>query len=364
MYANWLTPPSVDFTTAFGKGSPTIGGQLDLRITARTQAVLIGVTPAVADRVRSALYSLSWDMGELVLADLGNLRRSGVEFSIPLLRELHGSGIVPILLGADEDFIRAQYLAFGELNRQVGICTVDQSVSLSSAAEVTPARPLDAAIHRKGTPAFHLCHIGAQRHLVDPALAALFERRHFDTFPLGLARAELTELEPAIRDCDVMQFHIGSILHAEAPAQEGWHASGFSLQEASQLCFYGGNSDRMASFGVYGCPSEGDSNTALHLTAAAYAQLAWYFLYGMSLRCNDFPVESKGMTEYVVDTQLRDQVTFWRSPRSGRWWVQVPIDAPAGSPRNRLVSCSERDYQLTREAGKLPDRILSAFVRY
>ena len=364
MYANWLTPPSVDLSPAIGNGIPTVAGRLSPTVSAHTRAVLIGVSPDIADRVREALYGLSWDMGELVLVDLGNLRRPSVEFSIPLLRELHGSGIVPILLGADAAFVRAQYLAFGELNRQVGICSIDQWIGLSTNPAPPTDRPLDAAVHRRGAPAFHLCHIGAQRHLVDPELAALFELRHFDSFPLGLARAELTELEPAIRDCDVMQLHIGGLLHAEAPAQEGYHGSGFSLQEASQLCFYGGNSDRMASFGLYGL-TDGDRNDAAQrLTVAAYAQLAWYFLHGMSLRCNDFPVASSGMTEYMVDTQLRERVTFWRSPRSGRWWVQVPIDAPAGSPRNRLVACSERDYQRTREAGRLPDRILSAFVRY
>ncbi|MBB4077570.1 hypothetical protein GGR28_000171 [Lewinella aquimaris] len=361
MYSTWLSSSPLDPTT-FGPAS--VAGHLTADPSPTTRVALIGVNAATADAVRHHLYSHYWDFGGLDLVDLGNLRKQTIDFTIPLLRELYSAGIVPILLGDQDRMLSAQYLAFGELNRQVGIFAVDQRVNLRSSGELGPDRALDAAIYREAPPVFHLSHAGSQRHLVDPGLEYLFAARHFENYPLGQSRANLADLEPAIRDADLFALGLGAIQWSEAPAQGGHHPSGFSLQEASQLCYYAGNSDRLASFGLYGFDLEHPNQDGRQLTAAAYAQLAWYFLHGLSRRVKDFPVSLTGMAEYVVDTTLAGRLTFWRSPRSSRWWVQVPTETYRGEARNRLVSCSYQDYLTSSKEGKLPDRILSAFSRY
>jgi hypothetical protein len=307
-----------------------------------------------------------WDFPELEIVDLGNLRKPSVEFAIPLLRELHTSGIVPVVLGSDSDLYRAQYLAFAEHSRQVGVFSIDQYLGVSAdAAEVAVMENvLDELVYRSQLPQFHLACAGSQRHLIDPRLPALFASRHYGYYPLGEARADMAELEPPIRDADVLLLEVGALVRADAPAQRGYHASGFSLQEACQLCFYGGNSDRLSSFGIHGFLESEVATENAKLTAAAYAQLCWYFIYGVSRRFGDFPASTEGMTEYVVDTKVTGKLTFWYSPRSTRWWVAVPLEGKGGELRNRLVACSHRDYSSSSKEGKLPDRILDAFARY
>ena len=362
MYTSWLTP------TTFSPGTtpPTaLGYHFTALPSPATRVALIGAHSASADRVRRHLYALYWDHGPLALTDLGNLRKRSTDFVIPLLRELHEAGIAPVLLGGvGQAVARAQYLAFGSLHRQIGLFSLDQHITLS--AEVGPeAALLDAAVHRSDRPVYHLAHAGSQRQLIDPRLEQLFEQRHFEHYSLGEARAAPADLEPCIRDADIALIDVGAILHAEAPAQVGYHPSGFSLQEAGQFCYYAGNSDRLSSFGIYGWELDAAAPAAAQeLTAAAYAQLVWYFLHGMSRRSGDFPASTTGMTEYIVDAKLPQRMTFWRSPRSNRWWVQVPAEGQTGEERNRLVACSYEDYVQTSQEGKLPDRIVRAFSRY
>ena len=359
MYASWLRPSPVD---RHPYAPHTLGAQLTDAVTERSRVVIIGMEAATADRVRPLLYAMAWDFGTLEIVDLGNLRTPTVDFAIPLLRELYRSGIVPVLLGRGAGLLESQYLAFGDLNRQVGLCCIDQHVALSSGRRGD--RLLDAAVYREALPLYHLMHVGSQQHLNDPQLEVVARERHFEFYGLGRARAGLAELEPAVRDADLLMFNVGALAMADCPDQEGVHASGFSLQEAGQLCYYAGNSDRLSSFSVYGIAGSAESPRATELSHAAYAQMAWYFLYGVSRRHGDFPARTDGLTEYVIDTAGAGRLTFWRSPRSSRWWVQVPVDDYRGEDRNRLVACSQHDYQRTSQEGKVPDRILAAFARY
>ena len=360
MYTSWLRPTSISANRA---APNSLGSHLRPLVSPSTRIALIGAHPASADAVRRHLYSYTWDHGQLNLADIGNLRKRSTEFIIPFLRELHSASILPVLIGGvGKASPRAQYLAFGSLHRQIGMFHLDQFIPLSPTAG--GGELLDAAVHRDDPPRYHLAHAGSQRHLVDPRLDALFDQRHFERYGLGESRARTPDLEPSIRDADLALIDIGAVLHAEAPAQTGCHPSGLNLQEAGQLCYYAGNSDRLSSFGLYGLEIGGAPTPQEELTAAACAQLLWYFLHGLSRRAGDFPATTTGMTEYIVDAKLPQRMTFWRSGRSNRWWIQVPTDEARGEERNRLVACSYQDYLQTSQEGKLPERIVRAFSRY
>jgi hypothetical protein len=358
MYEPWLK--------AADKPSPTLPSHTfgkHLRPRARKITIaLVGLDVEVAKKTREQLFSTSWAFGKLVVRDLGDLRKTTPDFVIPLLRELHTAGITPILIGASPKAFTAQYLAFAELNRQVSLLSIDRTIRLNPVGEGKEA--LDNAVHNKGRRKFHLTHIGAQQHLTDPAIFDLFNAQAFEAVSLGPARGDTSALEPLLRDADLVGLDISAINYNEAPARAGLHPSGFSLQEASQLAYYAGNSDKLSSFGLYGLDATAGSGRDTKLTAAAYAQLIWYFLQGFSRRQGDFPASSKGMTEYVVDIDDFDKLTFWRSPRSNRWWVQVPAESRKGEDRHRLVPCRYEDYLEASGQQNLPDRLLAAFRRY
>ncbi|MEL6277118.1 MAG: arginase family protein, partial [Bacteroidota bacterium] len=303
--------------------------QRDLR---KLKLGIVGLDVAIAKKTRQALYPLSWTFGELSIADLGNVRNTSPDFITPLLRELQTAGITPILIGGDTNLFRSQYQAFQEVRRQVSVVMIDQHLRLSLEPSKAKNYVLNPAVHAKRKRFYHLSHVGAQQHLVDPALFSLLEAKNYEYVRLGAARENLQELEPLIRDADLVGLDISAIKYYEAPAQAGHHPSGFDLGEATQLCRYAGISDKLQSFGLYGAVADVDE-TAMHVTAAAYAQLIWYFIDGFAARKGDFPATTSGLVEYVVDLKGYEPLTFWKSPRSGRWWIQAPAGHYHGEER-------------------------------
>ncbi len=367
MIKNWLQPLQLEkfgiddlATHCLGKHLKTSG--FTRRDLSKLPLAIVGLDEEFAEKTRQALFKLSWNFGKLKIADLGNVRKNTPDFVIPLLRELQNSGIIPIVIGGDAAMFRAQYQAFQEVNRQVSVVMIDQLIRLSPAPSKAKQYVLNPAVHAKRRKFYHLSHIGAQQHLVDPAVFDLLEASHFEFVRLGAARTQLKELEPLIRNADLLGLDISAIKYFEAPAQIGHQPSGFNLEEATQLCRYAGMSDKLQSFGLYG-QDEQASVSELSVTAAAYAQLIWYFIDGYASRKGDFPASVKGLTEYVVDLKDYDRITFWKSPRSGRWWIQAPAGKREGEERHRLIPCSYNDY-LKACQQELPERLIQAFRRF
>lgn len=368
MIKNWLQAPDLSGLPPsaflpYMVGQHLAVHQLRQRDLKKVSVCLLGLDAAFAKKTRAALYAMSWNFGTLGLADLGDLRKPEPDFLIPLLRELQSAGILPILIGADRQLFRAQYQSFQEISSQLSVVVIDQQIRLSTrpAAKVLP-EVLDPAFHNKRKHFYHLSHLGAQQHLVDPAIFGLLEARHFDYVRLGQARDHIIEQEPLIRDADLLGLDISALQYFDAPAQQGYHPSGFTLEEATRLCRYAGISDKLQSFGIYGANEQCEERDQL-VTAAAYAQMIWYFLDGFVARKGDYPVSATGLTEYVVDLKDFDRITFWKSPRSGRWWIQAPAGKHKGEERHRLIPCSYQDY-LQASQQEIPDRLMQAFKRY
>lgn len=367
MIKNWLKAPELsrcdpDQLPAYAFGRRLKIHRFAQRDLRKVKVAIVGVDASFAEKTRNVLYRLSWNFGKLEVADLGDLRKVDPDFIIPLLRELQASDIIPLLIGTDRSVFRAQYQAFQELKREVSVAVVDQEIRLSTEPSKAKAYVLNGAVHAPRKRIYHLCHLGAQQHLVDPAVFQLLNQAHFDYVRLGAAREDIQQLEPLVRDADLMGLDIASIKLFEAPAQSEHHPGGFDLEEATRLCRYAGISDKLQSFGLFGVDSKA-SDRDLDVTSAAYAQLIWYFLDGFAARKGDFPVSAKGLTEYVVDLKDYDRITFWKSPRSGRWWIQAPAGKHNGEDRHRLIPCSYQDYQQACRQ-EIPERLLQAFRRY
>jgi formiminoglutamase len=120
-------------------------------------------------------------------------------------------------------------------------------------------------------------------------------------------------------------------------------------------------SDKLSSIGFYGYQENLDSQRT---TAKTLAQMIWYFIEGFYNRRGDFPASMEGLTEYIVASKTHDfQLTFWKSNKTGRWWLQVPVKTKKKHQRHRLIACSYNDYL---QAGKdeLPPRLSKAFDRF
>ena len=238
---------------------------------------------------------------------------------------------------------------------------IDELIRLSVPAEDKSPDLFNEIVFQEKSKLFHLGIIGCQTHFTLPSTYRLMEELHFDYIRLGTARASLAEVEPIIRDADLLSFQMAALKQCEAPGQENPSPSGFNVEEACQLSRYAGMSEKVKSFGIFGYKASLDRKAQ---TANVLAQMIWYFLDGLNNRKGDFPVTTEGLTEYIVELKTLDfTVTFWKSQRSGRWWLQVPVKTAKKHQRHRLIPCSYNDYKMASQ-DELPDRLVNAFKRF
>ncbi len=261
--------------------------------------------------------------------------------------------VLPIIIAGNEDLARAQFLAYQEAKALVNMAVVDDTFRADGVYA-----PLFKPRHAQ---LFHFGLVGFQVHHTPPEAIEFMSKSHFDLVRLGKSRSNIEETEPVLRDADLLTFHLRALKQCEAPGVANPSPSGYFAEEACQLCRYAGMSDKLTSFGLYGFQADADRDG---LTAQTSAQMLWYLLEGLFNRKGDYPASTTGLTEYVVDfRKLNHQLTFWKSAKSGRWWMQVPVATKRKHERHRLVPCSYQDYQSAcRE--ELPERLMQALERF
>lgn len=362
MLQNWLKPLPASFfkwadtlpDTALGRHIVSFRGDFpDLK---KVQVALIGIGDKEANAVRAALYKTAASFPQMAVADLGNLRKTDMAQLIPVVYELLSGRVLPIILAASDTLARAQFLAYQDAKALVNLAVVDERCRFGQPDEVythllSPRHPL----------LFHFAAVGVQVHQTAPATFDFFTKNHFDVVRLGKSRAAIEETEPVLRDADLLTFHLSALKQSDAPGVQEASPSGYFAEEACQLCRYAGMSDKLTSFGIYGYNASLDREGQ---TAQVASQMIWYFLEGFFNRKKDYPVSTAGLTEYVVEfRQLNYQLTFWKSIKTGRWWMQVPVPTRKKHERHRLIPCSYQDYQSAcRE--DLPERLMLALQRF
>ncbi|MBI5917561.1 MAG: arginase family protein [Bacteroidetes bacterium] len=364
MLENWLRPVNRELLDApldkeqlgskikrFEDQMPSLEG---------VHVALVGIDEEAADAVRRALYRLSFPFGKLEIADLGNVRKKENSFILPLLQELMDGKICPVVIGTDAKFSQSQYRAHFACQPSVSLVSIDERVAFHPRLGELGGHYFNPVLNGK-TPPFYFTAIGCQSHFVDDETFLELEKINADCVRLGKAKANLPETEPFIRNADMVSFHLSALKSAEAPGVANASPNGFLSEEACQLSRYAGMNDKLTSIGFYGFDHKLDRNGQ---TAQVLAQLVWYFLDGFGNRKNDFPASMDGLVEYIVDFKGYDHpFTFWKSNKTGRWWLQVPVKTKKKHQRHRLIPCPYNDY-LMASKGELPDRLLLAFKRF
>ncbi|MEO1259667.1 MAG: arginase family protein [Bacteroidota bacterium] len=326
----------------------------------KTKVAIIGIGEEEANCVRKHLYEMNFPFSKTQIADLGNLRKEETGFMTQLIRELIEGDICPVIIGHDGRFTQAQFLAHHACQPSVSLIEVKERIAYHPKKSELDGFYLNSILEGEYR-LFHFSTIGSQSHFVADSVYRFLEECSFDYVRLGKAKSNLSGLEPFIRDADMMSFHLSALKASDAPATDQASPSGFFSEEACQICRYAGMNDKLTSIGLYGYQSQLDQN---ELTAKTVAQMVWYFLDGFNNRQKDFPASMDQLVEYIVDLKDFDQqLTFWKSNKTGRWWLQVPVRTKRKLQRHRLIPCSYKDYTETSK-GDLPNRLINAFKRF
>jgi formiminoglutamase len=314
------------------------------------------------DKIREQLYRLMNRTPGIKIADAGNIKpgneTSDTYFALSeILAGLIQNKIFPVILGGSNDLAYANYLAYEKIKQIINITAVDSTFDVGTPeSELNSQTYLNRIVMRQPNFLFNYTNIGYQSYFVDNEMLALMNKLFFDTYRVGIIRADMEEAEPLLRNADMLSIDISSVRQSDAPANEHASPNGFYGEEICRICRYAGMSDKLTSAGIY------EMNPALDIreqTVKLAAQMVWFLIEGYSLRKLDYPrPENEDFSKYhVFNSKIDRKILFYKSRKSGRWWMEVPC--PAGKDdkfkRHYIIACSFKDYQ-TALKDELPDR--------
>jgi len=308
-----------------------------------------------ADAIRKQFYTLFHWHNEVNVADIGNVKQgASLQDSYAALKtvvkDLIEGGKRVIVLGGSHDVTLAQYNAYVDLERIIEASCVDARIDL----DMDSVLPADNFLMTMltGEPNFirHYNHIGFQSYFVHPHMLETIDKLRFDCYRVGKVKENMEEMEPAIRNANMLSFDIAAIQNAHAPANT-LTPNGFTEEEACTLMQYAGMSPNISSIGIYGYSPEADRDD---LTAKQISHMLWYIMDGIYKGKQEASMQDKNAFNEFTMAFAEVETTFLQSKRTGRWWMQMPD--------GKYIACSKIDYMIAGN-NDIPERWLRAMER-
>jgi formiminoglutamase len=320
------------------------------------------------DEIRKKLYNLKKGNGSYRIVDLGNLN-PGIDLDetyvriSEVCRILLENNVLPVILGGTHDLDFGQYSGYETMNKLVSFLNIDAFLDLDDKKNSSANKQhIHKILLHEPNYLFSYTHLAYQSYLIDPLSISILEKLYFEAFRIGQMRTGLQEMEPTIRNADMLSFDITSIRSSDAPGNAHAQPFGLTGEEACQICWYAGQNEKLSSIGFYEYNPEKDDEQKK--TAAVTATMIWYFIEGYYHRTKEQNFKSNDFLKYVVAMHAEPEtITFYKSKFSEKWWMEVPY--PTGREkysRNSIVPCSYSDYQLATK-GDVPERYISTLAK-
>lgn len=307
-----------------------------------------GGEPFDFNGIRKSFYSLFPGNWHIQLADLGDIHKGeSVEdtyFAVrSVVEDLVKNDIIPVILGGTQDLLYAQYRAYDNLDQMVNLVNIDSRFDLGDADKPIGNRSyIGKIIVDKPYNLFNYSNLGYQTYFNSQDEIELMDRLFFDAYRLGEVTADISMVEPVMRDANIVGIDINAVgagalgnLHTSTP-------NGFDGREICTLARYAGISDKVSSFGIFEIGSKFNFLSCNMLIA----QTLWYFAEGVNYRKNENTISAK--KEFIkYQVPLDDDIlVFYKSPVSGRWWIEIPFVMGGNNKlkRHTLLPCTHDDY--------------------
>jgi formiminoglutamase len=303
------------------------------------------------DEIRKKLYALkrNWNCS---VADFGDVfpgeEVSDTYFAVSsVVSQCIKENVLPIIIGGSQDITFANYQAYEALEQVVNIVSVDNAVDLGEVDQPINSKAfLNKIILHQPNYLFSYSNLGYQTYFVSEEERSLMDKLFFDIHRLGEVKNDIREVEPIVRNADMLSIDISAVRSSDAPGNRNATPNGFNGEEICAITRYAGLSDKLSSIGIY------EYNPAVDRqgqTAFLIAEMIWYIMEGYYNRKGDgVSKDGNDVLKYTVATSTdADEIVFYKNLKSDRWWMDVPYPESKLSKyrRHQLVPCSYSDYQ-------------------
>ena len=308
-----------------------------------------------ADAIRKQLYQLHYWHTDIIMADMGNVEigatlKDSYAALQTVLAELLSMKKTVVILGGSHDITLAQYGAYKELQQIIEATCIDANINLKAENPLRSENFLLEMLTGEPNMVKHYNHIGFQSYFVHPRLLETIDKLRFDCYRVGAARENLEDMEPVIRNTNLLSFDISAIKYSDSPASTD-SPNGFNGEEACILARFAGLSNKVSSFGIYGYLPQQDVKD---LSAKQISQMLWYFIDGKNRSKQEAAIEDRDYFNEYHTSFTEVESVFLQSKKTGRWWMQLP--------NKTFIPCSYKDY-VSASQNEIPERWLRAQER-
>lgn len=328
-----------------------------------------GEVEKAVDFVRQKLYNLKKGSGGYHVLDLGNLRNGmSLEDTHQRLEEvchfLISKNIIPVIFGGTQDFTKAQYRSYEPFEKLITLLNVDAFVDLDESEQTPPnERFLYDIFTKEPNYLFNYIHLAYQTYLNDQPTLETLESLFFDAVRLGQIKDGSKEMEPLVREADMISWDLSAIQKTYCPGTSQPQAFGMTGEEACQLSWYAGLNSKLSSYGIYEYYPENDDDQ--FSTASVAATMIWYFIEGYYNRKEEKGFGSSDYLKYEVSLEMDpSSIVFYKSKLTEKWWMEVPYPKDYHKfARNAIVPCNYSDYETTTK-GEIPERWIDMQTKF
>lgn len=306
-----------------------------------------------ADEIRKELYKLKKGSGSCNIVDLGNLRPAETLMQTYLrLKEvcliLLEKGIMPVVLGGTHDLGLGMWQAYDEWGKPAVLANIDATFDLNEGVNLNPSATfLTDLFLKKDSNLAGYNHIGYQSYLVSEESLEYGLTRQFNNIRLGQLREDIKEVEPYIREADMVMFDFTAMKSSDAPGSFESRPFGLTGEEACQLAWYAGCSPTLSSFGLFEYNPLNDEDRRGAKVAAC---IVWYLIEGFKSSLRPLRFDTEHTAKYLVPIDgFSHHFVFYKNQLSNTWWMALEGE------KSRPVPCSHADY-LSACHGEIPDR--------
>jgi len=307
------------------------------------------------NEVRKLLYQMHHWHSDIQIADFGNIQKGLlINDSYAALQAIVNEVVrlnkTIVIIGGSHDITLAQCNAYKTLGKSIEATCVDALIDLRGDSMLRSEHFLLDMLTGEPNIVKHYNHIGFQSFLVHPRLLETMDKLRFDCFRVGVVKDDIHEMEPVMRNTNLLSFDISAIKNSDAPANIK-SPNGLTGEEACTLAQFAGMSSALSSFGIYHYDPQLDQHA---LTANQIAQMIWYFIDGRSKRKHEANInEASQFNTYHIQIADSD-VVFLQSKKTGRWWMQFED--------KKTIACSYKDYYAASQSD-IPERWLRYLER-
>jgi hypothetical protein len=187
-------------------------------------------------------------------------------------------------------------------------------------------------------------NIGYQTYLNSQEDIELMKQLFFETYRVGILRKDMEEIEPIVRNAEMLSIDISAVRQSDAPGNANISANGFYGEEMCHIALFAGLSDKLSSLGIYEFNPIHDYHTQ---TSQLIAHILWYFVEGFTHRQNDilFKEQDQYLRHAVPVTNALTELIFYQSKKTGRWWIEVPFfHIKTQQDKKYFLPCSQADF--------------------